>query len=51
VRLQLLLLNGSHDRETASCGAHEGPMRASDVLTAVTDALNRRRNRRGAPLR
>lgn len=43
VRLQLLLLNGSHDRETACCGSHSGPMRASDVVQAITDALNRRR--------
>lgn len=48
---QVLLLNGSHDRETATCGGHGGPMRASDVVAAVTDALNRRRSRQGQPLR
>lgn len=48
---QLLLLNGSHDRETANCGSHGGPMRASDVVQAITDALNRRRSRQGVPLR
>lgn len=47
-----MLLNGSHDRETSSTGAHDGRMRASDVIAAVTDALNRRRGRgRGPPLR
>ncbi len=48
---QIMLLNGSHDRETSSTGSHEGRMRASDVVGAVTDALNRRRARRGQPLR
>jgi hypothetical protein len=46
-----LLLNGSHDRETSSTGTHDGVMRASDIVGAVTDALNRRRARRGQPLR
>jgi hypothetical protein len=46
-----MLLNGTHDRETSSAGAHDGRMRASDVVSAVTDALNRRRARRGQPLR
>lgn len=49
--LKIMLLNGSHDRETSSTGAHGGKMRASDVAGAVTDALNRRRGRRGQPLR
>jgi len=43
--LQVLLLNGSHDRETSTCGSHCDAMRASDVVMAVTDALNRRRSR------
>lgn len=43
--VQVLLLNGSHDRETSTCGCHTGAMRASDVVTGVTDALNRRRSR------
>jgi hypothetical protein len=47
--LQLLLLNGCHDRETSTCGCHTGAMRASDVVTAVTDALNRRRSRQVGP--
>jgi hypothetical protein len=46
-----MLLNGSHDRETSSYGAHPGPMTAADMVQALTDALNRRRNRRGQPLR
>jgi hypothetical protein len=45
LRSQVLLLNGSHDRETSTSGFHSGAMRASDVVTAVTDALNRRRSR------
>ncbi|GBF93761.1 hypothetical protein Rsub_06093 [Raphidocelis subcapitata] len=49
--LKIMLLNGSHDRETSSTGAHDGRMRASDVVAAVADALNRRRGRRGQPLR
>ncbi|KAK9826457.1 hypothetical protein WJX81_000313 [Elliptochloris bilobata] len=47
---KLLLLNGSHDRETSACAARAGPMRAADVVTAVVDALNRRHGKRGAPL-
>ncbi|KAG2501859.1 hypothetical protein HYH03_000357 [Edaphochlamys debaryana] len=43
---KVLLLNGSHDRETACCGAHDGPMTAADMAQAVCDALNRRRTRR-----
>jgi hypothetical protein len=46
-----MLLNGTHDRETSSAGAHDGRMRASDVVSAIADALNRRRARRGQPLR
>ncbi|KAF6254393.1 UPF0052-domain-containing protein [Scenedesmus sp. NREL 46B-D3] len=47
---KVLLLNGSHDRETSCCGSHGGSMRASDVVQAITDALNRRRTGR-SPLR
>jgi len=39
---KILLLNGSIDRETASCQAHPGPMAASDIVAAISDALNRR---------
>lgn len=39
---KILILNGGTDRETSSCQAHSGPMAASDVVLAVTDALNRR---------
>lgn len=49
--LQIMLLNGSHDRETGMSGAHEGPMKASDMVQAVTDALNRRRARQGQPIK
>jgi hypothetical protein len=45
LQTQVLLLNGSHDRETSCCGSHGGSMRASDVVQAITDALNRRRSR------
>jgi hypothetical protein len=48
---QVLLLNGSHDRGTATCGSHPDAMRASDVVMAITDALNRRRSRQGLPLK
>eukprot|EP00879_Flechtneria_rotunda_P022704 GHRR01023978.1.p1 GENE.GHRR01023978.1~~GHRR01023978.1.p1 ORF type:complete len:373 (+),score=108.01 GHRR01023978.1:159-1277(+) len=48
---KLLLLNGSHDRETATCGCHDGPMHASDVVQAITDALNRRNCRQGTSLK
>ena len=47
---KLLLLNGSHDRETSACGGRAGPMRAADVVLAVVDALNRRHGKRGQPL-
>ncbi|GIL81337.1 hypothetical protein Vretimale_1109 [Volvox reticuliferus] len=43
---KVMMLNGSHDRETACCGAHDGPMTAADMVQAVCDALNRRRTRR-----
>jgi 2-phospho-L-lactate transferase CofD len=39
---KILILNGGTDRETSSCQAHPGPMTASDVVLAITDALNRR---------
>ena len=39
---KILILNGGTDRETSSCQAHSGPMAASDVVLAVTNALNRR---------
>ncbi|KAJ9523872.1 hypothetical protein QJQ45_020058 [Haematococcus lacustris] len=48
---KIMLLNGSHDRETSSSGAHEGPMTAADMVQAISDALNRRRNRQGQRLR
>jgi hypothetical protein len=44
---QILMLNGSHDRETSSYGTHDGPMTAADMVQAIADA----RNRRGQPLR
>eukprot|EP00798_Chlamydomonas_sp_ICE-L_P029140 gene29140-32358_t len=47
---KILCINGSHDRETSSSGAHDGPMLASDMVQAVTDALNRRRTRFGSRL-
>ncbi|MEW5302902.1 MAG: hypothetical protein WDW36_005641 [Sanguina aurantia] len=34
-----------------NAGAHEGPMTAADMVQAVCDALNRRRNRKGQRLR
>ena len=34
-------MNGGIDREISSCKAHEGCMAASDVVLALTDALNR----------
>lgn len=30
------MLNGSHDRETSCCGAHDGPMTAADMVQAVS---------------
>lgn len=38
---KILLLNGSHDRETSTCLAHGGAMTAVDFVHAVTAALNR----------
>lgn len=32
---KVMMLNGSHDRETACCGAHDGPMTAADMVQAV----------------
>jgi hypothetical protein len=32
---QVVLLNGSHDRETSCSGAHDGPMTAADMVQAV----------------
>jgi len=39
---KILILNGALDRETSECVSHAGPMKASDTVLAVTDALNRR---------
>ncbi len=36
-RPQVLVLNGSHDRETSRCVAHEGPMTAVDMVQAVSE--------------
>ena len=41
--VQVLCLNGSLDRETASSGAHDGAMTASDIVQAVSWAGNGRR--------
>ena len=38
---KVVILNGGIDREISSCKAHEGCMAASDVVLALTDALNR----------
>jgi hypothetical protein len=38
---KILLLNGSHDRETSASMDHGGLMTAADVVKAVTSALNR----------
>lgn len=38
---KILLLNGGIDREISACKAHPGPMAASDIVLALTDALNR----------
>ena len=39
---KILVLNGVMDREMSGSLSHEGPMKASDVILAITDALNRR---------
>lgn len=39
---KILILNGGHDRETSVSLSHPGPMKASDIVLAITDALNRR---------
>ena len=39
---KILVLNGVIDRETSGSLSHPGPMKASDVVLAITDALNRR---------
>ena len=38
---KVLLLNGSHDRETSVSLEHGGRMTARDVVKAITSALNR----------
>jgi len=38
---KILLLNGSHDRETSASMDHGGLMTATDVVKAVASALNR----------
>ncbi|KAL6768387.1 hypothetical protein ACKKBF_B38970 [Auxenochlorella protothecoides x Auxenochlorella symbiontica] len=43
---KILMLNGAVDRETGQCLRRPGAMAASDVLLALTDALNRRGGRR-----
>lgn len=39
---KILVLNGAMDREVSCSLSHAGPMKASDVILAITDALNRR---------
>ena len=39
---KIAILNGSHDRETSACLAHEGPMDAADIVLALQHSLNRR---------
>ncbi|KAL0021300.1 hypothetical protein WJX77_000853 [Trebouxia sp. C0004] len=39
---KIVILNGSHDRETSACMAGPGPMGAADVVLALQDCLNRR---------
>lgn len=39
---KIVILNGSHDRETSACMAGQGPMGAADVVLAIQDSLNRR---------
>ena len=39
---KIVILNGSHDRETSACIAQHGPMGAADVVHALQDSLNRR---------
>ena len=39
---KVVILNGSHDRETSACIAQQGPMGAADVVNALQDSLNRR---------
>ena len=39
---KILVLNGEMDREMSGSLSHNGPMKASDVILAITDALNRR---------
>ena len=39
---KILVLNGVMDREMSGSLSHPGPMKASDVVLAITDALNRR---------
>lgn len=39
---KILVLNGAMDRELSGSLSHAGPMKASDVVLAITDALNRR---------
>ena len=48
---KVLLLNGSHDRETSAGLDHGGLMAASDVVKAVCSALNREHGRAEARLR
>lgn len=47
---KVLLLNGSHDRETSAALDHGGLMAASDVVKAICSALNREYGRPEARL-
>lgn len=47
---KILILNGTHDRETSRSWEHDGPMTAADIVRAVADTLNRRHSRFGAHL-
>ena len=39
---KILILNGSHDRETSACRSHAGPLTAAGIVQVICDALNRR---------
>lgn len=42
---KILIMNGQHDRETSACQSHKGPMRVSDIINAICNALNRKHSR------
>ena len=48
--MKILILNGTHDRETSTSAHRSTPMTATDIVHAITDTLNRKHSPRSSRL-